>query len=480
VNLDNRSRWLALYVLCLGDIMIVLDGTIVNVALPSIRADLGFSQASLAWVVNAYLLTFGGFLLLGGRLGDLFGHRRLFLIGISVFTAASLACGLATSQTFLIAARAVQGFGGAIVSVVVLSLIMIMFTEPAERAKAMGVVGFVLSGGGTAGVLLGGILTDLLSWHWIFLVNIPVGVTVFVLSAYLCPTVQALSQERRLDVGGAITVTASLMLAVYAIVKGNEVGWTSAQTLGILGAAFALLLIFLAIEARHPAPLMPLGLFRHRNLSVANVVGILMAAAMFAMFFFSALYLQLVLDYSPLEVGLAFLPSTLVWGASSLFLSDRLIMRFGIKPPLVGGLAFFIGGLLLFARAPVDGTFAMDVLVPMLLFGLGGGITFNPLLLAAMGDVEPSDAGLASGIVNTAFMMGGALGLAVLAAIGTSRTDSLLASGKTEAEALTSGYHASFIVGALFAAVAAALAAALLRPVEAPAPGMPEPDAASA
>jgi len=480
VNLDNRSRWLALYVLCLGDIMIVLDGTIVNVALPSIRADLGFSQASLAWVVNAYLLTFGGFLLLGGRLGDLFGHRRLFLIGISVFTAASLACGLATSQTFLIAARAVQGFGGAIVSVVVLSLIMIMFTEPAERAKAMGVVGFVLSGGGTAGVLLGGILTDLLSWHWIFLVNIPVGVTVFVLSAYLCPTVQALSQERRLDVGGAITVTASLMLAVYAIVKGNEVGWTSAQTLGILGAAFALLLVFLAIEARHPAPLMPLGLFRHRNLSVANVVGILMAAAMFAMFFFSALYLQLVLDYSPLEVGLAFLPSTLVWGAASLLLSDRLVMRFGIKPPLVGGLVFFIGGLLLFARAPVDGTFAMDVLVPMLLFGLGGGITFNPLLLAAMGDVEPSDAGLASGIVNTAFMMGGALGLAVLAAIGTSRTDSLLASGKTQAEALTSGYHASFIVGALFAAVAAALAAALLRPVEAPAHGMPEPDAASA
>jgi len=468
VNLDNRSRWLALYVLCLGDIMIVLDGTIVNVALPSIRADLGFSQASLAWVVNAYLLTFGGFLLLGGRLGDLFGHRRLFLIGISVFTAASLACGLATSQTFLIAARAVQGFGGAIVSVVVLSLIMIMFTEPAERAKAMGVVGFVLSGGGTAGVLLGGILTDLLSWHWIFLVNIPVGVTVFVLSAYLCPTVQALSQERRLDVGGAITVTASLMLAVYAIVKGNEVGWTSAQTLGILGAAFALLLIFLAIEARHPAPLMPLGLFRHRNLSVANVVGILMAAAMFAMFFFSALYLQLVLDYSPLEVGLAFLPSTLVWGAASLLLSDRLVMRFGIKPPLVGGLVFFIGGLLLFARAPVDGTFAMDVLVPMLLFGLGGGITFNPLLLAAMGDVEPSDAGLASGIVNTAFMMGGALGLAVLASLAAAETGALLGVGAAMAEALNGGYQIAFLIGAGFAALAALLAG-LIRPGTIPA-----------
>jgi EmrB/QacA subfamily drug resistance transporter len=472
--MDARSRWLALYVLCLGDIMIVLDSTIVNVALPSIRDDLGFSQTSLAWVVNAYLLTFGGFLLLGGRLGDLYGHRRLFLIGIAVFTASSLACGLATSQTFLITARAVQGFGGAIVSVVVLSLIMIMFTEPAERAKAMGVVGFVLSGGGTAGVLLGGILTDLLSWHWIFLVNIPVGVAVFVLSVYLCPTVQAPAGERRLDIGGAVTVTGALMLAVYAIVKGNEVGWTSGQTLGILGAALILFAVFIVIEARHPAPLMPLSLFRHRNLSVANVVGVLMAAAMFAMFFFAALYLQLVLEYSPLEVGLAFLPSTLVWGASSLLLSDRLIMRFGIKPPLIGGLLFFIGGLLLFARAPVDGNYALDVLLPMLLFGLGGGITFNPLLLAAMGDVEPQDSGLASGVVNTAFMMGGALGLAVLAAIATSRTDNLTASGGAAADALVGGYHAAFMVGAVFAAVAGVIATTFLRPVSAPSHGMPE------
>jgi EmrB/QacA subfamily drug resistance transporter len=480
VPVNGRSRWLALYVLCLGDIMIVLDSTIVNVALPSIRDDLGFSQTSLAWVVNAYLLTFGGFLLLGGRLGDLYGHRRLFLIGISVFTTASLACGLATSQTFLITARAVQGFGGAIVSVVVLSLIMIMFTEPAERAKAMGVVGFVLSGGGTAGVLLGGILTDLLSWHWIFLVNIPVGIAVFVLSIYLCPTVQAPAGERRLDIGGAITVTAALMLAVYAIVKGNEVGWTSARTLGFLGASLALFVAFVVIEARHPAPLMPLSLFRHRNLSVANIVGVLMAAAMFAMFFFAALYLQLVLDYSPLEVGLAFLPSTLVWGLSSLFLSDRLVMKFGLKPPLVGGLGFFIAGLLLFARAPVDGSFTMDVLVPMMFFGLGGGITFNPLLLAAMGDVEPQDSGLASGVVNTAFMMGGALGLAVLAAIATSRTDSLLASGEAQSEALAGGYHAAFMIGALFAAAAGVLAATLLRPVSAPGHAMAEPAAAQA
>jgi EmrB/QacA subfamily drug resistance transporter len=460
---DSRSRWLALYVLCLGDIMIVLDGTIVNVALPSIRADLGFSQTSLAWVVNSYLLTFGGFLLLGGRLGDLYGHRRLFLIGIGVFTGASLACGLATSQGFLIAARAVQGFGGAIVSVVVLSLIMIMFTEPAERAKAMGVVGFVLSGGGTAGVLLGGILTDLLSWHWIFLVNIPVGVAVFILSIYLCPSVRVPAAVRRLDIGGAVTVTAALMLAVYAIVKGNEEGWTSGRTLGFLGAALALLIVFLVIEARHPAPLVPLGLFRRRNISVTNVIAVLTAAAMFAMFFFSALYLQLVLGYDPLEVGLAFLPATLVWGASSLFLSDRLVMRFGIKPPLIGGLVFFIAGLLLFARAPVDGSFTMDVLLPMIFFGIGGGTTFNPLLLGAMGDVEPQDSGLASGIVNTAFMMGGALGLAVLAAIATSRTDTLLAAGDGAAAALTGGYQYAFVTGAIFAAFAA-VGALFLRP----------------
>src|SRR6187549_3260627 len=344
-SLDGRKRWLALIVLCLGDLMIVLDTTIVNVALPSIRADLGFSQTSLVWVVNAYMLTFGGFLLLAGRLGDLYGQRRLFLIGITIFTLASLACGIASSKGMLVTARAVQGIGGAVVSAVALSLIMTLFVEPAERAKAMGVVGFVLSGGGTAGVLLGGILTDLLSWHWIFLVNIPVGIAVFVLSVYLCPNVQAPPGERRLDIGGAVTVTVALMLAVYAIVKGNEVGWTSARTLGLLGASLVLFIVFVVIEARHPAPLVPLSLFRHRNLSVANIVGVLMAAAMFAMFFFSALYLQLVLDYSPLEVGLAFLPSTLVWGLSSLFLSDRLVMRFGLKPPLVGGLGFFIVGL---------------------------------------------------------------------------------------------------------------------------------------
>ena len=454
--------------------MIVLDSTIVNVALPSIRADLGFSETSLAWVVNAYLLTFGGFLLLGGRLGDLFGHRRLFLAGISLFTVASLACGLATSQEFLIAARAVQGLGGAVVSVVALSLIMLLFTEPAERAKAMGIVGFVLSGGGTAGVLLGGVLTDALSWNWIFLVNLPVGVAVFALSLALLPPDRRMAAPGRLDLAGAVTVTASLMLAVYAIVNGNETGWTSAETLGLLAAAAALLATFLVIEARVSSPLMPLGLFRLRNLSTANAVGVLMAGAMFGWFFLSALYLQLVLGYSPLEVGLGFLPATLIWGFASIALSDRLVMRFGIKVPLVGGLLLFVVGLLLFARAPVDGNFAVDILPGMIVMGIGGGITFNPLLLAAMGDVAPTEAGLASGIVNTAFMMGGALGLAVLASLAASRTDTLLASGDGELVALTGGYHAAFLVGALFAAAGAVLGALLLRPITPPAHEMGE------
>src|SRR5919109_3733496 len=420
MSLEGRKRWLALLVLCFGDLMIVLDATIVNVALPSIRADLDFSQASLAWVVNAYLLTFGGFLLLGGRLGDLFGHRRLFLIGLTVFTLASLACGLATSQEFLVAARAVQGLGAAVVSVVALSLTMIMFSEPAERAKAMGIVGFVLSGGGTAGVLLGGVLTDVLNWHWIFLVNLPIGVAVLALCLTLLPSGQTMGQRGRLDIAGAVTVTASLMLAVYAIVNGNEAGWGSLRTIGLLAAAAVLLALFLAIEARVSSPLMPLGLFRLRNISTANALGVLMAGAMFGWFFLSALYLQLVLAYSPLEVGLGFLPATVLWGASSIALSDRLVMRFGIKLPLVGGLLLFVFGLVLFARAPADGNFALDVLPGMLVMGIGGGITFNPLLLAAMGDVAPTEAGLASGIVNTAFMMGGALGLAALAALAAS------------------------------------------------------------
>jgi EmrB/QacA subfamily drug resistance transporter len=462
-HIAGSRRWLALLILCLGDLMIVLDTTIVNVALPSIRADLAFTDSALVWVVNAYMLTFGGFLLLGGRLGDLYGHRKLFLIGIALFTVASLGCGLSTTQGALIAARAIQGIAGAVVSSVALSLIMLIFTEADERAKAMGVFGFVMAGGGSVGVLLGGLLTTL-SWHWIFLVNLPVGILVFALCVALLPAGQAQASSARLDLAGAITVTVSLMLAVYAIVNGNEIGWTSTQTLGLLGVAIALLALFLVIESRVASPLMPLGLFRLRNLSTSNVIGILWAAAMFAWFFLSALYMQLVLGYSPMEVGLAFLPSNIIMGAFSLGWSARLVGRFGIRAPLAFGLGLAAIGLALFARAPVDGTFWIDVLPGMTLLGLGAGIAFNPVLLAAMSDVAPSEAGLASGVVNTAFMMGGALGLAILASLAAARTAELGAAGAALPVALNGGYHIAFILGALFAAAAALLGALLLRP----------------
>ena len=462
-NMETRKRWWALMVLCLGVLMIVLDTTIVNVALPSIRTDLGFTETSLVWVVNAYMLTFGGFLLLGGRLGDLYGQRRLFLAGLTLFTVASLACGLANSQVLRVVARAVQGLGGAVVSAISLSLIMNLFTEPAERAKAMGVYGFVCAGGGSIGVLLGGVLTDSLNWHWIFLVNLPIGAAVFALCLFLLPGGKGQATGARLDVWGAITVTTALMLAVYGIVNGNEAGWLSGQTLGLLGAAAVLMAIFLAIEARVTTPLVPLGLFRLRNVATANVVGVLWAAAMFAWFFISALYMQLVLGYTAMQVGLGFLPANLIMAAFSLGLSARIVMRFGIRGPLSAGLLLAALGLALFARAPVGGNFALDVLPGMLLLGLGAGMAFNPVLLAAMSDVDPAESGIASGVVNTAFMMGGALGLAVLASLAAARTGALAGAGADAVRALNGGYQLAFVIGAVFAASAAVLGALLLR-----------------
>jgi EmrB/QacA subfamily drug resistance transporter len=473
---ESRSRWIALVVLCLGTLMIVLDTTIVNVALPSIRRDLGFSQTSLAWVVNGYMLTFGGFLLLGGRLGDLYGHRRLFMAGIVLFSLASLTCGVASSQAMLVGARVVQGLGGAIVSAVSLSLMMSLFVEPGERTKAMGVFGFVAAGGGSLGVLLGGILTDVLSWHWIFLVNVPIGVAVCISALRVLPRPRTQTGDTRLDVTGALTVTASLMLAVYAIVNGNTVGWTSARTLGLLGLAVALLAIFVLVESRVRSPLMPLRLLRLRNLATANTIGVLWAAAMFAWFFLSALYLQLVLGYSPLQVGLAFLPANLIMGAFSLGLSAKLVMRYGIARPLATGLTLAAAGLIMLARVPVTGSFLGDVLPSMILLGFGAGLAFNPVLLAAMGDVPQSEAGLASGIVNTSFMMGGALGLAVLASVAASRSSSLLASGHGHLQALTGGYHVAFAIGAVAALLAAVLGALRLRTT--PAQGEVAPHAA--
>jgi EmrB/QacA subfamily drug resistance transporter len=478
-HVDDRRRWLALVVLCLGALMIVLDTTIVNVALPSIRASLGFSEATLAWVVNAYLLTFGGFLLLGGRLGDLFGHRRIFMIGITIFTLASLSSGLANSQGVLIAARGVQGLGGAVVSAVALSLLMNLFPEPDARARAMGYFGFVSAGGGSVGVLLGGLLTSLLNWHWIFLVNLPIGLVVFLLSQRLLPASEKQAGAARLDVAGAVSVTAALILAVYAIVNGNDDGWGSLQTTGLLSAAALLFGLFVWIERRVKAPLVPLGLFKLRNVTTANIIGVLWAAAMFAWFFLSALYMQLVLGFGPLQVGLAFLPANLIMAVFSFSLSARLVMRFGIQRPLVVGLFLAAGGLLLFGRAPVGGNFVVDVLPAMLLLGLGAGIEFNPVLLAAMNDVDETESGLASGVVNTSFMMGGALGLAILASLAAYRTASLSSGGADHLAALDGGYQIAFLVGALFAGTASALGATLLRiPMSATqGNGEPAPDA---
>jgi EmrB/QacA subfamily drug resistance transporter len=475
VPIPDRQRWLALVVLCLGTLMIVLDTTIVNVALPSIQADLGFSEASLAWVVNAYMLAFGGFLLLGGRLGDFWGHRRLFLAGLTLFTLASLACGLAGSQTVLVAARGVQGLGGAVVSAVSLSLIMDLFQAPRDRAKAMGVYGFVAAGGGSLGVLLGGILTDAVDWHWVFLVNIPIGVGVFALCLPLLPADKPAADRGRLDVAGAVTITGAVILAVYAVVNGNQAGWRSLQTLGLLGAAAVLFAAFLATEMRVARPLVPLGLFRRRNLAAANLVALLWAASMFAWFFLSALYLQFVLGYTPLQVGLAFLPANLLMAAFSLGLSARIVGRFGVRLPLAVGLLVAAAGLAWFARAPVAGDFLRDVLPAMLLLGIGGGLVFNPLLLAAMHDVKASESGLASGIVNTSFMMGGALGLAILASLAAARTASLAAGGLGPAAALSGGYQAAFLVGALCAVLGAVLGAALLRVRHDTAAGEPAP-----
>ena len=470
---DNRKRWMALYVLCSGVLMIVLDTTIVNVALPSIRVDLHFTETSLVWVVNAYMLTFGGFLLLGGRLGDLYGHRRFFLLGLILFTAASLGCGLAQSQHVLIAARAIQGIGGAVVTAVALSLIMDLFTETGERAKAMGIYGFVCSAGGSIGVLLGGFLTTTLNWHWIFLVNLPIGAAVYVACLRLLPHLPGTASGTRLDIGGAITITASLMLAVYAIVNGHEAGWRSTETIAILAAAVALLAAFLVIESRVKAPLMPLALFKLRNVATANIAAVLWAAAMFAWFFISALYLQLVLGYNAMQVGLSFLPANIIMAAFSLGLSAKIVMKFGWRRPLALGLLCAAAGLAWFARAPLDGNFWIDVLPGMALLGIGAGIAFNPLLLGAMSDVSPSDSGLASGVVNTAFMMGGSLGLAVLASLAAGQTDAALAQGATEIAALNAGYRLAFAVGAICAAVAGIVGGAFMRTRSAPADAPP-------
>ena len=474
---NDRSRWLALYVLCAGVLMIVLDATIVNVALPSIQEDLGFSQSSLAWVVNAYLIAFGGLLLLAGRLGDLLGQRRIFLIGLAVFTLASVLCALSQNQGMLIAARFVQGVGGALASAVVLGMIVTMFPEPREQAKAIGVYAFVASAGGSIGLLAGGVLTEAISWHWIFFVNVPVGIATAFLAKRLVDDRRGIGFEQGADLRGAFILTAGLMLGVYAILQVSEQGWGSLQTLGLGAVSLAMVAAFVARQARIPTPLMPLRLFRSRNVVGANVVLAFLVAGMFAMFFLGALYLQQVLGYDPLEVGFAFLPSTLVMGAMSLRYSERLSMRFGPKATLIPAMFSIGAGLLLFARTPLDGNYLTDIVPPMVLIGLGAGTGFPALMTLSMSGATPSDSGLASGLVNATAQVGGAIGLAVLATIASERTDGLLVAGEPAAAALNSGFHVAYLIGAGLVGMGIVVAALVLRSGTAVgAPAQPEHD----
>jgi EmrB/QacA subfamily drug resistance transporter len=463
--MTERNRWIALYVLCVGMLMIVLDVTVVNVALPSIQDDLGFSPSSLAWVVNAYMIAFGGLLLLAGRFGDILGRKNVFMAGLGVFTVASLLCGVAQSQEVLVAARFVQGVGGAMTSAVILGMIVTMFPEPREQAKAIGVFAFVASAGGSVGLLAGGVLTQSINWHWIFFVNIPIGIATAVLAWRLLDGDRGIGFGEGADIPGAGLITSSLLLGVYTIVKpAAEFGWGSGQTLGLGAVSLVLLVAFVVREARASNPLIPLRIFRSRNVFGANVIQALSVAGMFGLFFLGALYLERVLGYDPLEIGLAFLPATIVMGALSLRYSERLIMRFGARTTLLPGLALIGVGLALFAQAPVDGSYVRHVLPAMILLAFGAGVCFPALMTLAMSGATQSDAGLASGLVNTTAQVGGALGLAVLATLSATRSENLIDGGEATASALTSGYHLAFLIGAGLVVAAIVVAVTVLQP----------------
>jgi EmrB/QacA subfamily drug resistance transporter len=464
-TLTDKRRWISLYVLCMGMLMIVLDATVVNVALPSIQSDLGFTQSGLAWVVNAYLISFGGLLLLAGRLGDLVSRKGMFLAGLALFTLASLLCGLAQSQVMLVAARFIQGAGGAMTSAVILGMIVTMFPEPREQAKAIGVFAFVASAGGAVGLLVGGVLTQSISWHWIFFVNVPVGIATAVIAGRLIDADKGIGFRDGADAPGAVLITASLMLGVYTIVNpAAEYGWGAGRTLALGALSLALLVAFVAREATAKNPLIPLRIFRSRNVAGANIVQVLSVAGMFGMFFLGALYLQRILGYDALQTGLAFLPVTILMGTLSVRYTDRLVMRFGARKLVLAGLALFMGGLALFTRAPIDGGYVVDVFPVMVLLGVGAGLCFPALMTLAMSGATPDDAGLASGLINTTAQVGGALGLAVLATLSASRSAALIGAGEPTAAALTGGYHLAFGIGTVLVAVALAVASTVLEP----------------
>jgi len=435
--------------------MIILDQTIVNVALPAIQADLGFTQAGLAWVINAYLIAFGGLLLLAGRLGDLIGRKRVFLIGLTAFTLASLLCGASGTPEMLVIARFIQGVGGAMATAVTLGMIVTMFPKPAEQARAIGVFSFVAAAGASIGLLTGGVLTQALNWHWIFLVNLPIGIAALALATRVIENDRGIGLREGADILGAVLVTGALMLGVYTIISG---------TLYLGAVSVALLIGFLVRQASAEKPLLPLRIFKSRNVSGANAIQVLMIAGMFGMFFLGTLYMQLVLGYDALQIGLAFLPVAVAIGSLSVGFSARLAGLFGERKVLLAGLTLIFAGLVLFTRTPVDADYLTDLLPSMLLMGVGAGFTFPMLMTLAMSGATQSDAGLASGLVNTTAQVGGALGLAVLATLSTTRTNSLAAAGESVPQALTTGFHLAFGIGAALVLLAIALAATVLRP----------------
>jgi EmrB/QacA subfamily drug resistance transporter len=457
------ARWLSLFVLCAGFLMIVVDSTIVNVALPSIQRDLGFSQSSLAWVVNAYLIAYGGIMLLAGRLGDLIGRKHIFLFGLAMFTAASLLCGLSFTQPMLIAARFVQGIGGAVSSAVILGMVVTLFPEPAERARAFGVFSFVASAGASIGLLAGGLITQAISWHWIFIVNLPIGVATALLAVRLLETDRGMGLGEGADVLGACLVTAALMLGVYAIVASDSYGLASPHTLGFGTLAVGLLAAFVVRQMVARNPILPLRLFRSRTVSGANLIQAWMGAAFFGFFFLGSLDLERVLRYGPLEIGLAFLPVAVGMGALSLDVAPRLIMRFGARNVLLAGQVLIAVGLVLLARGPVHSDYVRDLLLLMVLLGVGGGLAFPAVTILAMAGTTPRDAGLASGLLNTTMQVGAALGLAVLATLSSNRTRQLLAEGHGAAAALSGGYHLAWAIGAGLVLATIVLTATLLK-----------------
>jgi EmrB/QacA subfamily drug resistance transporter len=461
---DDRRRWIALVVVCLAMLMNVLDTSIVNVALPAIQRDLGFSQASLTWVVDAYLISFGSFLLMAGRLGDLVGRRKVFLVGVTLFTIASAACALAESQAVLIAARFVQGLGGAVSSSVIIALIVIEFPKPDERAKAMSAYIFVAVGGGALGLLAGGVLTQVINWHWIFAINLPIGIATIVLGRALLERDEGVGLGEGVDIIGSVLVTVALMLGIFGIVKVPEYGWADLHTLAFGGAALALLAMFLFYESRITNPIMPLRILRLRGLVGSSAVRGCGAAGMYAVFFLGALYLEHVRRYTPIQTGLAFLPLTVVVAAMSSGITARLVARFGPRRVVAPGLVCMIAALLLLSRIGEDASYFPDLVVPFVLLGVGGGASFLPLLTIAMADVPTADAGLGSGIVNVSMQISAAIGLAVFGTLATNHTNSLIDQGAPTAAALTDGYTLAFLVAAGCVAVGLLASPHLLRP----------------